>query len=93
MKLGRRSKGVVSAARAATLEGKQEGSELILLRGGQVVEIIAHGLSLVTVTLNGVEESDRTTVMQQLRTRADAPKRRRAHFLGGFLSTGLHDAV
>src|SRR5690242_18033414 len=92
-RIGRRSKGVVSPARAAALEGTQEGDQLVLLRGTQAVEVIRHGLSFIAVTLNGVKEGDGAAVMQQLRARAYSPKRRRAHFLGGFLSAGLHDAV
>ena len=79
--------------RAAALEGTQEGDELILLCGAQVVEVVGYGLSFAVVTLNGVEEGARAAVMQQLRARAHSPKWRRAHFLSGFLSAGLHDAV
>src|SRR5713226_5382611 len=91
--MGRRGEGVAAPARAASLEGAQEGDELILLRGAQTVEVVRHGLSFVAVTLNGVKESDSTAVVQQLRARTHPPKRRRAHFMGCFLAAGLHDAV
>ena len=91
--IGRRSKGVVSPAGAAALEGAQENDQLILLCGAQVVEIVRYRLRFVAVTLNGVEKGDGAAVMQQLRARADSPKRRRAHFLSGFLATRLHDVI
>src|SRR5438105_1706490 len=78
---------------AAALKGTQEGDQLILLRGAQVVEVVEHRLSFVAVPLNGVVESDGAAVVEQLRARADSPKRRRTHFLGCFLAAGLHDPV
>ena len=91
--IGRRSEEVTSPARAAALEGTQEGDELILLSGAQTIKVVEHRLCFIAVPLNGVEEGARAPVMQQLRARAHSPKWRRAHFLSGFLSAGLHDAV
>ena len=66
---------------------------MILLRGAQTVEIVRHRLGFIAVTLDGVKERAGPAVVQQLRARAHSPKRRRAHFVGGFLAAVLHDAV
>src|SRR6266849_3099760 len=91
--MGRRSEDAASPARAAALQGTQEGDELILLGGAQAVEVVRHGLSFIAVTLDAVKEGAGPAVVQQLRARAHSPKRRRAHFVGGFLAAGLNDAV
>ena len=91
--MGRRGGEFATPARAALLEGTQEGDELVLLCCAEAVEIIGHGLRFAAVALDGVVESGSTPVVQQLRAGANAPKRRRAHFLSRFLASGLHDAV
>src|SRR5882724_9636429 len=91
--MGRRNGETAAPARAAPLKGAQESNELVLLCGAEVVEIVGYRLRFVAVTLNGVVEGAGASIVQQLRARANAPKRRRAHFLSGFLAAGLHDAV
>src|SRR6267154_1169198 len=91
--MGRRNNETAAPARAAPLEGTQESNQLVLLCGAEVVEIVRYRLSFATMALDGVVESGRAAVVQQLRARSNTPKRRRAHFLSGFLAAGLHDAV
>src|SRR6267154_460129 len=78
--MGRRNNETAAPARAAPLEGTQESNQLVLLCGAEVVEIVRYRLSFATMALDGVVESGRAAVVQQLRARSNTPKRRRAHF-------------
>ena len=64
-----------------------------MLGSAEAIEIVGHGLRLVAMLLNRVVERGGAPIVEQFRACSDILQRRRAQFVGGFLATGLHNAV
>src|SRR5438105_9906853 len=74
-------------------EGVEEGDQLVLLRGGQRAIVVDDKCRFTGMAQDGFVAGQRFAVVHQPITRAHAPQRRGAHFVGGIGGAVLHHTV